>query len=129
MHKLGRLVILVNDYDEAIAFYCDKLGFEVFVDMDSGSQRFVHIKLPTQKNVGIWLLKAQTKEQMAVIGRQTPDMPCAVIYTRDIKRDVDKLEKKGVGLIKPMVSDKDAAFAHFEDLYGNEFVLVELKNN
>ena len=127
MHKFGRIVILVDDYEDAIHFYRDKLGFEVFVDLDADDQRFVHVKLPSQKNIGIWLLKAQTEEQIAAIGRQTAGAPCAVIYTHNIKKDVLKLEKNGVHFNKPIMSDEDAAFAHFVDLYGNEFVLVELK--
>ena len=61
MHALGRLVILVTDYDTAIAFYQDKLGMEVFVDMAVGAQRYVHLRLPEQPSVGVWLLQAQTQ--------------------------------------------------------------------
>ena len=56
MHSLGRLVLLVNDYDTAISFYQDKLGMEVFADMPVGQQRYVHLRLPSQPAVGVWLL-------------------------------------------------------------------------
>lgn len=75
MHSLGRLVLLVNDYDTAIAFYQDKLGMEVFVDMAVGPQRYVHLRLPEQPAVGVWLLQAQTQAQRDRVGDQTGGQP------------------------------------------------------
>ena len=78
MHALGRLVILVTDYDTAIAFYQDKLGMEVFVDMAVGAQRYVHLRLPEQPSVGVWLLQAQTQAQRDRVGDQTGGQPVGV---------------------------------------------------
>ena len=105
MHTLGRLVLLVNDYDTAIAFYRDKLGMEVFVDMPVGTQRYVHLRLHDQPAVGVWLLQAQTQAQ----------------------RDHALFAAKGVRFTREPVQEETAAYAHFIDLYGNEFVLVQLK--
>ena len=80
MHALGRLVILVTDYDTAIAFYQDKLGMEVFVDMAVGAQRYVHLRLPEQPSVGVWLLQAQTQAQRDRVGDQTGGQPVGVFY-------------------------------------------------
>jgi len=77
--SIGRQVMLVRDYDEALAFYRDKLGFETIVDMQAGERRYVHPQLPTQKGIGIWLLKAETEEQRSRFGRQTAGQPCALI--------------------------------------------------
>lgn len=46
MKSLGRMTILVKDYEESIAFYTAKLGFKVFVDIDAGPSRYVHLRLP-----------------------------------------------------------------------------------
>ncbi|MCX2831252.1 VOC family protein, partial [Microbulbifer thermotolerans] len=75
MKSIGRLVILVKDYDEAIEFYRDKLGFEVFVDINSEPHRFVHLRLPEQPDVGIWLLKASSEHQKSQVGQQTAGQP------------------------------------------------------
>ena len=48
MQKLGRLVILVRDCQEALDFYCSKLGFEKSVDMNAGERRYVHVRLLSQ---------------------------------------------------------------------------------
>jgi len=127
MNSIGRLVILVRDYEEAIQFYRDKLGFEVFVDTEAPPLRFVHVRLPKQKDMGIWLLQASSETQKQNIGKQTAGQPCAVIYTDSFEGEYQRLIKNGIEFTKPRRSETNAEFAHFRDLYGNEFVLVELK--
>lgn len=127
MHALGRLVILVNDYDTAIAFYQDKLGMEVFVDTAVGTQRYVHLRLHEQPSVGVWLLQAQTQAQRDRVGDQTGGQPVGVFYTSDTRRDHARFAAQGVRFTREPVEDAVAVYAHFIDLYGNEFVLVQLK--
>lgn len=127
MHALGRLVILVTDYDTAIAFYQDKLGMEVFVNMAVGAQRYVHLRLPEQPSVGVWLLQAQTQAQRDRVGDQTGGQPVGVFYTSDTRRDHARFAAQGVRFTREPVEDAVAVYAHFIDLYGNEFVLVQLK--
>jgi len=126
MNRIGRLVLLVRDYDEAIAFYTEKLGFEKFVDIDAGERRYVHVRLPSQPDFGIWLLHAESDADRQRIGTQTAGQPVAVIYTDRLLEDVDTLSRRGVNFVRPPKIESGAAFAHFLDLYGNEFVLVEL---
>ncbi|AMX02470.1 VOC family protein [Microbulbifer thermotolerans] len=127
MKSIGRLVILVKDYDEAIEFYRDKLGFEVFVDINSEPHRFVHLRLPGQPDVGIWLLKASSEHQKSQVGQQTAGQPCAVLYTDNLQEDYRELSERGVIFNSKPKVESNAEYAHFLDLYGNEFVLVELK--
>jgi len=127
MHSLGRLVLLVNDYDTAISFYQDKLGMEVFVDMPVGQQRYVHLRLREQPSVGVWLLQAQTQAQRDRVGDQTGGQPVGVFYTDDLPRDHARFAAKGVRFTREPVREETATYAHFIDLYGNEFVLVQVK--
>ena len=124
MQHIGRIVILVKNYDEAIRFYQDKLGFELLIDTQAPPHRYVHMRLPTQKNVGIWLLQEQTHQTH--IGNQTAGHPIAVIYTNNLQKDHQTLSNRGVTFTKPPKTQHNSSFAHFVDLYGNEFVLVEL---
>lgn len=126
MERIGRLVVLVRDYAEAIQFYCEKLGFEVFVDIDAGPRRFVHVRLPAQKDFGIWLMKAEGSQDAGRIGSQTAGQPIAVIYTNHLQKDFERLSERGVAFSVAPKSEGGAGVAHFVDLYGNEFVLVEL---
>lgn len=126
LSNVGRVVLLVRDYDEAIDFYAEKLGFEVFVDIDAGERRYVHIRLPQQHDFGIWLMKAETADQEQRVGAQTDGQPCCVMYRNDLGDAYDRLTARGVHFIRGSQSEDGATFAHFVDLYGNEIVLVEL---
>jgi len=120
--SIGRQVMLVRDYDEALAFYRDKLGFETIVDMQAGERRYVHLQLPTQKGIGF--LKAETEEQRSRFGRQTAGQPCAVIYADDFHATHYELASRGVCFTREPREESGAFFAQFEDLSGNEFVLL-----
>lgn len=129
IRSIGRTVILVRDYDEALAFYRDLLGFETIVDIDAGGgMRYVHISPPKQES-GLWLLEAMSAGDEERVGNQTGPQPCLVFYTDDAQRAFDELAAHGVNIVRPIVDTDDAAFFHFADLYGNEIVMVELKQN
>jgi catechol 2,3-dioxygenase-like lactoylglutathione lyase family enzyme len=125
---IGRTVLLVRDYDEALSFYRDILGFQVLFDetTDSG-QRLLHAGLPGQPGVGLWFLQPGA-EDTDRIGRQTGQHPCLVLYTEDCRRTAANLGARGVRFKKQPQEGAGAVFAHFEDLYGNDLVLVELKD-
>ena len=126
MHALGRLVILVTDYDTAIAFYQDKLGMEVFVDMAVGAQRYVHLRLPEQPRWAYGCCRRK-RRRSATEYDQTGGQPVGVFYTSDTRRDHARFAAQGVRFTREPVEDAVAVYAHFIDLYGNEFVLVQLK--
>ncbi len=128
LQTLGRLIILIHDYDAALTFYRDILGFQLIVDMTNAEgQRFVHVGLPGQPGVGVWFLEATTAEQRDRVGNQTGGEPCFVAYTDDVQSTYRDLQSKGVKFRGPPHEDAEAAFVHCYDLYGNEIVLVQLK--
>ena len=59
---------------------------EVFVDMAVGAQRYVHLRLPEQPSVGVWLLQAQTQAQRDRVGDQTGGQPVGVLHQRHAPR-------------------------------------------
>ena len=69
---------------------------EVFVDMAVGAQRYVHLRLPEQPSVGVWLLQAQTQAQRDRVGDQTGGQPVGVFYTSDTRRDHARFAAQGV---------------------------------
>ena len=95
--------------------------------MAVGAQRYVHLRLPEQPSVGVWLLQAQTQAQRDRAGDQTGGQPVGVFYTSDTRRDHARFAAQGVRFTREPVEDAVAVYAHFIDLYGNEFVLVQLK--
>ncbi len=126
MITFGRMVVLVDDYDEALRFYAGTLGLTVATDIDAGPRRFVHLTFPGQGPVGLWLLHAETDADAASIGRQTGDQPCGVLYTEDIRAEHGRLVELGVRFVAPPAEDEGSIHAQLFDPFGNRFVLVEL---
>lgn len=128
IYRVGRVVLLVRDYDEALEFYA-KLGFQVLFDQvaDNGF-RFVHVGLADQVGVGLWLLQPGDDEQRGLIGRQAGGQPLLVLYTDDVHSDYLRLTSQGVPFRDEPREEADSFVAHFRDLYGNEHVLVQVKD-
>jgi predicted enzyme related to lactoylglutathione lyase len=135
---LGRVVVLVRDYDAALAFYQAAFGARVVFDAPSPTgDRYLHVTLEPEAAapatgaatpvpaVGFWLLRARDAED-GHVGRQTGGQPLAVLYTPDARAAVARVQAAGGTLVRPMQRAEGASFAHVADLYGNEFVLVEL---
>lgn len=74
---LGRAVLLVDDADAAVAFYDRALGFRVLHDQTTDGNRRVHIGVPGQDGVGIWLIPVASEDDRALVGRQSGGYPCS----------------------------------------------------
>jgi predicted enzyme related to lactoylglutathione lyase len=123
---LGRVVVLVRDYDAALDFYCTAFGAHVLFDAPSPlGGRYLHVGFAGESGAGIWLLRAGGSEDERV-GRQTGGEPVAVFYTPDVATAVARVERAGGTVVRPVETSDGASFAHVADLYGNVFVLVEL---
>lgn len=129
MITFGRMVILVNDYEDALKFYVEKLGLHLSTDFEAGERRFVHLTFPSQKDAGVWLLKAETERDRAAMGQQGGDQPIGVLYTDSFYNEFDRLQQAGVEFLEQPVKADGAVSAHFSDLYGNKLVLVQIETS
>jgi predicted enzyme related to lactoylglutathione lyase len=125
--KLGRTVILVDDYDKAFDFYernflCKKL----YDDMTPSGQRLLHIGFSEDQGVGVWLLKAEEASQKQKLGRQTEGQPTLVIYTDDVEELYYHVQTNGVQIIQSISIARESKFFHCLDLYGNKLTIGEL---
>jgi len=127
MHiSLGRTVLLVKDYDEALHFYRDVFNARILFDQDSSfGLRFLHIALGNDAH-GIWLLKAETKQELIRVGQQTADQPALVLYTDNLDACYRHLKEKNVTIKLEPATNPAYSFFHCLDLYGNELVIVQL---
>ena len=125
--ELGRIVILVENYDQALAFYQQALGCHVIFDQTTPEgKRYVHVGFKKKDTTGLWFLKAETDEELALVGRQTHEQPTFVLYTDDLKKAYERLRDNQVKISKQPVSSPGYKFLHFLDLYGNEIIMVEM---
>ncbi|WP_162466077.1 VOC family protein [Streptomyces taklimakanensis] len=122
---LGRLVVLVTDPEAALAFYRDVLGFRVLYDRTEGGYRYLHLGVPGQEGVGLWLMPATGEEERRLVGRQTGGQPLLVLYTDDLDAVSRRLREHGTRTWAER-EDADSRSLHFEDLYGNVIVAVQL---
>ena len=127
---IGQISILVEDYDEALRFYINKLGFVLVEDTVLNSEkRWVVIKPGNTNGQGCNLLlaKATNAHQKNFIGNQTGGRVFLFLYTDNFKRDYELLIKNGVEIVRPPKEEQYGGVLVFSDLYGNLWDLIEPK--
>lgn len=126
MQRIAHVMVVVRDYDEAIAFYCGKLGFELIEDSYQPEQdkRWV-VVAPPGGGVSLVLGRASGDEQAAAIGNQAGGRVFLFLQTDDFERDYGRYSNEGVEFVRePKVMDYGTV-AVFRDLYGNQWDLIE----
>ena len=125
---LGHVALVVGDYDEAIAFYTKSLGFLLVEDTDLGSgKRWVRVRPPGATGTDLLLARAVTPEQASRIGNQTGGRVFLFLHTDDFWRDYRAMTDRGVKFVRPPSEESYGTVAVFEDLYGNLWDLLQLK--
>jgi catechol 2,3-dioxygenase-like lactoylglutathione lyase family enzyme len=121
--NLALVAITVRDYDEALAFYVETLGFEKLEDTDlGGGKRWVRVR-PPGSSAAFLLARAVTPEQLASVGNQTGGRVFLFLETDDFQRDYDRFVERGVVFVRPPKDEPYGRVAVFRDLYGNLFDL------
>jgi catechol 2,3-dioxygenase-like lactoylglutathione lyase family enzyme len=129
--EIVHIALVVKDYDEAKDFYINKLNFVLIEDTYQPEQnkRWVVIAPPGSKGTTILLAKASKPEQESFIGNQTGGRVFLFLNTDDFYRDYNAMISKGIRFIRePKVADYGIV-AVFEDLYGNQWDLLQLNEN
>ena len=125
--RLAHIAVVVRDYDEAIQYYTNILGFKLIEDtVLSETKRWVMVQ-PIGASNGCMLLlaKAATPEQEKSIGYQTGGRVFLFLYTDDFYRDFDNYTSKGVEFTIPPHIEAYGTVAVFKDLYGNLWDLIQ----
>ena len=122
--RLAQLTVLVRDYDEAIAWYCGRLGFGLLEDSPrDGGKRWV--ALSAGSGVRLLLAKAVGPEQTARIGDQTGGRVFLFLETDDFDRDYASFKARGVEFLETPRREAYGTVAVFKDIYGNKWDLIE----
>src|SRR6516162_2424670 len=124
---LGHIALVVRNYDEALAFYTQVLGFELSEDSDlGGGKRWVLVTPPGPRGTSLLLAQAATAEQASRIGNQTGGRVFLFLHTDDFWRDYNDLIARNVKFTKEPRREAYGTVAVFEDLYGNRWDLIQL---
>ena len=128
--KLVHVSLLVNDYDEAIRFYVEKLDFEVIEDTKlDENKRWVLVKPRGSGSCCLLLAKAQGEKQRSCIGNQSGGRVFLFLETDDFARDYQNLIKQGIRIAREPSDEAYGRVAVFEDLYGNRWDLIQYKKS
>lgn len=123
---LSLTAVIVRDYSEAIAFFVDKLGFELREDTRLDEEkRWAVVAPPGSTESGILLAKAATPAQALAIGNQSGGRVFLFLATDDFNRDYEAFRKRGVKFLDEPRREPYGTVAVFEDLYGNRWDLIE----
>jgi catechol 2,3-dioxygenase-like lactoylglutathione lyase family enzyme len=123
--RLGLVALVVPDYDEAIAFYVGRLGFELVEDTDlGGGKRWVVVRPPGGTQTALLLARAVNERQTAAIGSQTGGRVFLFLETDDFARDHARFLAAGVQFEGPPRREPYGTVAVFQDAYGNRWDLI-----
>ena len=127
---LVHVALVVREYDEAIEFFTKTLHFTLVEDTYQPEQdkRWVVVAPPGSKGTNLLLAKASTPEQEAAIGNQTGGRVFLFLNSDDLWRDYNEMTSRGVHFVREPKEEPYGTVAVFEDLYGNMWDLLELKN-
>ena len=123
--NLSLTALLVRDYDEAIAFYAGKLGFEIREDTGLTSDKRWVVVAPKGEGGGLLLAQAADDRQREAVGNQSGGRVFLFLQTDDFARDYSDYREKGVRFLEEPRSEPYGTVAVFEDLYGNTWDLIE----
>jgi len=126
IQQIAQIALVVADYDEAIAFYTQKLHFMLIEDtVLSETKRWVRIAPPGSSGCCLLLAKAASDEQLSRVGNQTGGRVFLFLHTNNFKQDYQNLLDQEIRIVREPSVEPYGTVAVFADLYGNLWDLIE----
>ncbi|MDZ7627016.1 MAG: VOC family protein [Parvularculaceae bacterium] len=123
--RLALIAYLVRDYDEAIIWFTEKLGFALVEDIALPPAKRWIVVAPPDGGTSLLLAKADGPAQEAAVGAQAGGRVFLFLYTDDFARDHAAMTAKGLKFLEAPRSEAYGTVAVFEDLYGQKWDLIE----
>jgi catechol 2,3-dioxygenase-like lactoylglutathione lyase family enzyme len=124
--SITHLTLLVRNYDEALEYFTQKLGFDLLQDTPlPGNKRWLLVTPPGSRGAALLLAQADTPEQSLAIGNQTGGRVFLFLHTDDFWRDYKAYQSRGVRFLEAPRKETYGTVAVFEDLYGNKWDLLQ----
>ena len=124
--SIATIALVVKEYDAAIEFYRDRLGFSLVEDTPlGGHKRWVIVAPPGGRGAHLLLARADGADQENVIGRQAGGRVMLFLETDDFVGDYARMKEAGVSFLEAPRHEAYGSVVVFEDLYGNRWDLIE----
>ena len=118
--RIAHIAIVVDDYDEAIKFYTEKLYFTLVEDTKlSETKRWVLVRPKGSFECCLLLAKAANEEQKSRVGNQTGGRVFLFLHTDNFERDYQNLLDNKIEIVRKPNKEEYGTVAVFKDLYGN----------
>jgi catechol 2,3-dioxygenase-like lactoylglutathione lyase family enzyme len=122
---LAQVTFVVREYDEAIAFFTEKLGFHLIEDSAlSDGKRWVVVGPDGPGSLRLLLARASTPQEIRAIGSQTGGRVFLFLHTDNFSSDYRAIQSRGVKFLEAPRQESYGTVAVFEDLYGNQWDLL-----
>jgi catechol 2,3-dioxygenase-like lactoylglutathione lyase family enzyme len=127
--SLALVSLVVRDYDEAIDFFVNTLGFDLVENsfIPEQAKRWVVVSPPGASESRLLLARASTTEQQSRIGAQTGGRVFLFLHTDNFWRDYESYRARGVVFVREPREEPYGTVAVFKDIYGNLWDLVQPK--
>lgn len=122
---MGYIAIVVDDYDRAISYYTEQLGFTLIEDTPQDGKRWVVVAPTPDSECHLLLARASTAAQETFIGDQCGGRVFLFLHTDDFWRDYHAMKNKGVHFSEEPREEEYGTVVVFEDLYGNRWDLYQ----
>jgi len=124
--SIAHLTLVVRNYDEALEFFTQKLGFQLLEDTPlPDNKRWLLVAPPHSRGAALLLAEADTPDQSHAIGNQTGGRVFLFLHTDDFWRDYKAYQSRGVRFLETPREEPYGTVAVFQDLYGNKWDLLQ----
>lgn len=123
--RVGLTALVVREYDEAIRFYVEAVGFTLVTDDDMGDGKRWVVVAPPGGDAALLLARAVSDEQSAAIGRQAGGRVGHFLFTDDFDGQYARMLAAGVAFLESPRDEIYGRVVVWQDLYGNRWDLLE----
>ena len=124
--KLAHFSLLIDDYDNAIDYYTNVLGFTLLEDTQLDEyKRWVRVATTVNAETSILLAKASNEQQLSRVGNQTGGRVFLFLHTDNFTEYYERLLQHKVKIIRPITHEAWGTVCVFEDMYGNLWDLIQ----
>ena len=125
--RLASVAYVAPDYDEAIAFFRDSLGFALVEDVDLGAGKRWVVVAPGDGGASLVIARATDERQLAAVGQAAGGRVAFFLETDDFERDYQAFRSRGVKFLEAPRHEPYGTVAVFEDAFGVKWDLIERK--